>query len=717
MKNKIAIILPVKGRPENIPIFYKYWKETTKGLSDVYIGLDIEDKSYFGIDIPKEFILIRRTEEKTVTKVNFISSQLINKYKYIGFVGDDVRLLTENWEQIIIDTFKKSGKYTIIYPNDLHQKDLKVTHPFMTSELISKLGYFFPTGFWHRKVDVCLKMIGEEINNNLFIDGNLIYLPNVIFEHFHPHNHKAVNDNTYDLAYSDEWSKHDQIEYSNFIDNRLKSDIDKLKINKINHINNIYKNINKGKYNDIEIISVNYNTPEYIYRQYFSIRNFISSDIKIRIIDGSDNKDYVDCFKELELFDNNFSVKRLGVNIHHGAGLHFGISTSKCNKILVIDSDVYIIKEGFIDELNKLYFDDCYGISKFEYVDNKGFNVNNNGIPYLHPRCALINKKEYLQFKPFKNHGSPCIDTMIEIKTKGLSYKLIDFKNLNDYIKTFNRGTVVRVGYKPQDYNKVDVNKLILEENQKNTIKVINNNFLIINVLTRTSNRPNYFKNCYNTIHNQTYKHINHIVSVDNNETFEYAKNYNNIEIVKVKYMSAGTFPTIPGPCFNSPWNLYFNELLNHTKEGYVIYIDDDDMFNKNNAIEIIVNNIKTIDDLLFWRVKFPNRLIPDETFWNLYKQGNPPILNQISTLGFSHHTKYNNNSKWNEYSGGDYRCALGLHKIIPNKIFINEPLTTLQRIVAGGHGKRDDLSNQIIQNKPKIINKGMQPDGGIRVG
>jgi len=44
-----------------------------------------------------------------------------------------------------------------------------------------------------------------------------------------------------------------------------------------------------------------------------------------------------------------------------------------------------------------------------------------------------------------------------------------------------------------------------------------------INILTRTSGRPNCFKRCVDSIKSQTYKNINHIVGADDDASYEYA--------------------------------------------------------------------------------------------------------------------------------------------------------------------------------------------------
>ena len=55
-----------------------------------------------------------------------------------------------------------------------------------------------------------------------------------------------------------------------------------------------------------------------------------------------------------------------------------------------------------------------------------------------------------------------------------------------------------------------------------------------INILIRTSERPRYFRHCYQSILEQTYKSIRVIVSWDNESTWDYIKNYKDIVKIKV---------------------------------------------------------------------------------------------------------------------------------------------------------------------------------------
>jgi glycosyltransferase involved in cell wall biosynthesis len=218
----------------------------------------------------------------------------------------------------------------------------------------------------------------------------------------------------------------------------------------------------------------------------------------------------------------------------------------------------------------------------------------------------------------------------------------------------------------------------------------------LINILVRTSGRPNYFNNCVKSIYSQTYKNWNLIIGVDNKNTLSYSQPALGRD-VRYDY-SKLVIPSAPdsdeyGVKF--PYNLYLNDLQNEVKDGYVIYLDDDDKLEDEHSLLKLINVIKTNDDFVIWRVKFPNRLVPsDKNF------GGPPVMKDISGIGFSFHIK--NKEIWEPYKRGDYRVAKKLYDKIPNKIFLNEIITTLQREIEDGMGKKDDkiVFNQTTNDK-----------------
>jgi glycosyltransferase involved in cell wall biosynthesis len=192
----------------------------------------------------------------------------------------------------------------------------------------------------------------------------------------------------------------------------------------------------------VKIVSVNYKTPDLIYNQYNSVRKFYP-EIKYEIIDGSDDgKKY---FVDLEKKDPNFVVRRFGYNIHHGPGMDYAIKNSSEEFLLILDSDISL-KSPLIEPM----IEDFTGISKgLKIMINKdGVSLlqsnrtenQNFSYPYIHPYCMLIDRNKYISFKPFKKHGAPCIDFMMDVYEKGQSDQLIHF-DINDYVNLVIRGT------------------------------------------------------------------------------------------------------------------------------------------------------------------------------------------------------------------------------------------------------------------------------------
>lgn len=208
----------------------------------------------------------------------------------------------------------------------------------------------------------------------------------------------------------------------------------------------------------------------------------------------------------------------------------------------------------------------------------------------------------------------------------------------------------------------------------------------LINILTRTSNRPNYFKECFNSVKTQTYKNINHIISVDNDETEEYVKQYTG-NYIRVNPIDKDGI-NLPNGIKFAPYELYLNDLRKEVKDGWIIFLDDDDKFISNGSLQKIVNNISNDNQMLIWRVQFPNKIIPEQ----IYFDKKQIVLNHFSMISFMYHKKYDNLVDFKPYYGGDYFFANELEKIIPEKTWIDSIYTRLQRTNSmGGFGKKDD--------------------------
>jgi len=210
----------------------------------------------------------------------------------------------------------------------------------------------------------------------------------------------------------------------------------------------------------------------------------------------------------------------------------------------------------------------------------------------------------------------------------------------------------------------------------------------LINILTRTSNRPNGFKRCHDSILNQTYKNIRHLVSYDNDKDLNYLKDIKdkykaNKDILLKEYKHplnrAATFP----------YNLYINHLIKQVEEGWIMIIDDDDYLYDNNSIENLVKHINTKnkDTIFIFQAEYPTkRKIPDLGSYRIKR----PRRGNISSCCFIFHESYRGKAHFPPVKAGDFDFINVLYSKYNSKIWIPEIFVKFGNL--GGLGKRKDI-------------------------
>lgn len=195
----------------------------------------------------------------------------------------------------------------------------------------------------------------------------------------------------------------------------------------------------------IAALSVNYNTPDFLERLLLSFRQFY--DIPFVVVDGSSESNYNKIKSFIEAYD--ITLIHFDYNIHHGPGMAYGIQYIKTDQILLLDSDLIVLHPGFVEDLQEKLKSESYGIGDVQIVNDKGFNVS-KGISYLHPACALINRKIALKYPLPTKHGAPMIEAMKAVDSKLLQHEFWvtnDFRNKDKiYVSHDWQGTVKRVG-------------------------------------------------------------------------------------------------------------------------------------------------------------------------------------------------------------------------------------------------------------------------------
>ena len=196
-------------------------------------------------------------------------------------------------------------------------------------------------------------------------------------------------------------------------------------------------------------------------------------------------------------------------------------------------------------------------------------------------------------------------------------------------------------------------------------------------ILIRTSGRPKYFKNMMESVKSQTYKNIITIVHTDDPRD-----TYVEGDII----LKGSRFSPLEG---TAPYNLYNNRLLEAIPEepGYYCFIDDDDKYHSDDAIEKFVSQCKedyiNICRVIRWNgVIFPKNWKGQKSF---------------QTECFMLHTKHRNKARWWANKGGDHYYTRNLTCCENEPLEINwiDDLIVCEAQTGKGHGRRIDIDGK----------------------
>lgn len=224
MKDKIAIILPVRdggvGRSERLMnCLYSYYKYT-ENLSDVHLLHDTDECNIYHIVSQVNPGIINHCIPAGLTlmeKINYNILEIAKDYKYVGFIGDDIRFET-TFENKFIE-YLSSKPHALAYGNDDYWKGALPTHPFITSKTILAVGFFGCPAVEHNFFDNYWQRIFIELRS-------IKYFPEVIMNHYHPVAGKELPDLIY---YSIQNKlKTDEQKFLTYMMNNLSSDLRKI---------------------------------------------------------------------------------------------------------------------------------------------------------------------------------------------------------------------------------------------------------------------------------------------------------------------------------------------------------------------------------------------------------------------------------------------------------------------------------------------------------
>lgn len=207
---------------------------------------------------------------------------------------------------------------------------------------------------------------------------------------------------------------------------------------------------------DIPVVAVSYNSPELLLGLLASFRKFYPRN-PIHIVDGSEAAPLAKIREVVAGFDG-VQLHAMEYNIHHGPGMAWAIQNLKLSgPVLFMDTDIVVLREGFIEELMAVLEPGDYGAGGVAYVNRDGFDIEYayGAVAYLHPPCMLCNVEVMREWPMPIKHGAPMVAPMLALHDAGKSALL---KNLpwcaNDvlmgtqkvYIDHIGKGTSTATG-------------------------------------------------------------------------------------------------------------------------------------------------------------------------------------------------------------------------------------------------------------------------------
>jgi len=211
---ELLVIIPSRGRPETVGVVAQEFFENSTGRADLLFATDDDQPEYPSYP----GVLFRRGPRLRMGgTLNAAAVENADQYKYIGFLGDDHRTRTRDWDAKVIDALKS---HNVVYGNDLIWGEGLPTAVFLKSEIIKRLGYMAPPTLIHLYLDNFWLELGK--------NTSIKYLDDVIIEHLHPSAGKAEWDASYLEVNDQSLYNHDSAALEEYMKTQFAADLEKL---------------------------------------------------------------------------------------------------------------------------------------------------------------------------------------------------------------------------------------------------------------------------------------------------------------------------------------------------------------------------------------------------------------------------------------------------------------------------------------------------------
>jgi hypothetical protein len=232
MTEPMAVIVPTRGRPNNMRRLMEAWAET-EATAKLVFAVDSDDPTFrqhrpeldaavkrLGLDTQVE---VWETDSSCMNEaLNETATTIAPAYDVLGFMGDDHVPRTLHWDEMIMSRGAGADPW-MAYGNDLFQAANLPTAVFMTSSIVKTLGFMAPPVLRHLFLDNTWIEWGRAL-------GGLRYYGDIIIEHMHPQAGKAEWDEGHLRVNGSESWDHDSAAWSEYLKRDLHVDLAKLRL-------------------------------------------------------------------------------------------------------------------------------------------------------------------------------------------------------------------------------------------------------------------------------------------------------------------------------------------------------------------------------------------------------------------------------------------------------------------------------------------------------
>ena len=335
--------------------------------------------------------------------------------------------------------------------------------------------------------------------------------------------------------------------------------------------------------------------------------------------------------------------------------------------------------------LNKLWEDP--GKYRYEYFQEQS-------------RLDEILSEYYREFPNIKNKEKDDLESPIKIN----NIKILPYSYHRCYIDGDIKFIYHAGGDTKTKYSRICTS---LKLNKKK--KVTKN---IINIITRVSRKEKFVEKFLPKLYEQTYENYHHIITYETKEVRDYIEPhldmskttlckvfpmkqipnlyksfyykqhgvFDNVDTIDAQYSDGknGQYPNWKGgrtQFIHFPYNLYMIRAEKKVKDGWVMYIDDDDYLYEKTTLEKLSVQLTDEDNLYFIKFNLSGVISPPDYALKHSAIGNEPPALGVGFISASiiFNSKYLEYTAWDEWSGSDWKTIQSLWYEIPNHSLIDQ--------------------------------------------